>query len=52
MIVTNFLARWKDKAAQVIDLSPEKEQVRIMMNNMSRQYHDYFDFQAMTTLFD
>jgi hypothetical protein len=31
MIVTNFLARWKAKAAQVIDLSPEKEQVRIMM---------------------
>jgi hypothetical protein len=49
MIVTNFLARWKAKAAQVIDLSPEKEQVRIMMNNMSRQYHDYLDFQAMTT---
>ena len=52
MIVTNFLARWKAKAAQVIDLSPEKEQVRIMMNNMSRQYHDYFYFQAMTMLFD
>jgi len=33
----------------VIDLSPEKEQIRIMMNNMSRQYHDYLDFQAMTT---
>lgn len=49
MIVTNFLARWKAKAAQVIDLPPEKEQVRIMMNNMSRQYHDYLYFQAMTT---
>lgn len=31
-------------------LAPEKAaKVRIMMNNMSRQYHDYFYFQAMTT---
>jgi hypothetical protein len=52
MIVTNFLASWKAKPAQVIDLSPEKKQVQIMMNNMSWQYHDYFDFQAMTMLFD
>ena len=36
------------KAAQVIDLLPEKEQVRIMISNMSRQYHDSFYFQAMT----
>lgn len=46
---TDFLARWKGKAAQVIDLPPEKEQVRIMRNNMSRQYHDSLYFQGMTT---
>lgn len=46
---TDFLARWKGKAAQVIDPPPEKEQVRIMINNMSRQYHDYLYFQGMTT---
>lgn len=28
---------------------PEKAEVRIMISNMSRQYHDSFDFQAMTT---
>lgn len=45
----DFRARWKAKAAQVIDLPPEKEEVRIMINNMSRQYHDYLYFQGMTT---
>lgn len=44
---TDFLARWQAKAAQVIDLPPEKEKVRIMINNMSRQYHYYFDFQGL-----
>lgn len=28
---TDFLARWQAKAAQVIDLLPEKEKVRIMV---------------------
>lgn len=46
---TSFLARWKGKAAQVIDLPPYKSQVRIMRNNMSRQYHDSLYFQGMTT---
>lgn len=46
---TDFLARWKAKAAQVIDLPPKKKQVRIMINNMSRQYHNYLYFQGMTT---
>lgn len=30
---TSFLARWKAKAAQVIDLPPEKEEVRIMISS-------------------
>lgn len=42
---TDFLARWQAKAAQVIDLPPEKAKVRIMII----QYHDYFDFQGMIT---
>lgn len=46
---TDFLARWKAKAAQVIDLPPEKKKVRIMINNMSRQYHNSLYFQGMTT---
>ena len=46
---TDFLARWQAKAAQVIDLPQEKKKVRIMINNMSRQYHYYFDFQGMIT---
>lgn len=46
--ISKKLTGWKAKAAQVIDLLQEKEKVRIMISNMSRQYKDSFYLKAMT----
>lgn len=46
---TEFLSRWRGKASQVVNRPLEKDQARMFIKNLTPNYKDHLQFQAINT---